>query len=200
MRKLTAEDYLVMPWKNGGGTTTQLAISPAQADLDNFAWRISTAQVASNGPFSAFPGVDRSLAVLSGQGMILSDGDGERCRMDAGAPPFVFRGEQRVFASLEGGPVVDFNVMTRRAACTHTLEVLELQGTHRYARRAGLMLVYLARGDRLACQNAQGDVEVCGEGESILLGAQDDAEVELASLTPLVLCIAHISSKEAQND
>ncbi|TIV74879.1 MAG: HutD family protein, partial [Mesorhizobium sp.] len=28
MRILRAADYRVMPWKNGGGTTTEIAVSP----------------------------------------------------------------------------------------------------------------------------------------------------------------------------
>jgi uncharacterized protein len=197
MRKLTANDYLVMPWKNGGGTTTQLAISPAHASMENFDWRISTAQVAGDGPFSVFPGVDRSLAVLRGHGLILSDQSGETRRMGTGADPFIFRGEQQINAWLKGGPVVDFNVMTRRLACTHMLDVLELHGARRCTPRSDLMLVYLAQGSRLACQGTQGEVEVCGEGESILIDWRDETEVELASLSPLVLCLAHISFKEA---
>src|SRR5690606_24981691 len=54
---------IAMPWKNGGGTTLQLAISPKGASLEDFAWRISSAQVAVDGAFSSFPGADRSLAV-----------------------------------------------------------------------------------------------------------------------------------------
>ena len=66
MRVLRSADHKRMPWKNGGGMTLQLAISPAGAGLEDFAWRISSAQVAMDGAFSCFPGIDRSLAVLAG--------------------------------------------------------------------------------------------------------------------------------------
>jgi len=42
-----------MPWKNGGGETLELAIAPAGAGLEDFAWRISSARVGAAGPFSA---------------------------------------------------------------------------------------------------------------------------------------------------
>ncbi len=200
MRKLTAEDYVVMPWKNGGGTTTQLAISPAGANLENFDWRISTAQVASDGPFSAFPGVDRSLAVLRGHGLILAEGDGERCRLGEGADPFVFRGEQRITASLKGGPVVDFNVMTRSSVCAHTLEVLEIRGTHRYTSRSDLMLVHVVQGFKLACLGSRGQLEVCKEGESLLVDWREETEIELSALPSLSVCVVHITFKEPRND
>ncbi|MBR7784673.1 HutD family protein, partial [Undibacterium luofuense] len=43
MRHWTLHDYLTMPWKNGGGSTTELAVFPEQAGLDQFIWRLSTA-------------------------------------------------------------------------------------------------------------------------------------------------------------
>lgn len=200
MRRLTADDYQVMPWKNGGGVTTQLAVSPQGAGLSAFDWRISTAQVASEGPFSLFPGVDRSLAVIQGHGLILSQEDGECCRMGAGSAPFQFRGEQRIEAQLKGGPVVDFNVMTRRSACSHVLEVVGLQGTRRCVPQSDLMLVYVAQGGRLAVQGAHTDVEVCSEGEAILVDWRKESELELAAMSPAVLCIAHITFKEANDE
>ena len=51
------------PWKNGGGETAEIAVSPAGAGFDDFDWRISTAIVAQSGPFSGFPGVDRVLTL-----------------------------------------------------------------------------------------------------------------------------------------
>ena len=52
-----------MPWKNGGGVTSELARSP---QADEFDWRLSVAEVATDGPFSQFPGIDRLLVLLSG--------------------------------------------------------------------------------------------------------------------------------------
>lgn len=36
----------------------------------DFIWRISMARVEQPGPFSAFPGVDRVLAVLEGESLV----------------------------------------------------------------------------------------------------------------------------------
>ncbi|RZI43645.1 HutD family protein [Herbaspirillum sp. HC18] len=200
MRKLTTGDYAVMPWKNGGGTTTQLAVSPPEANLDNFDWRISTAHVAGDGPFSAFPGIDRSLAVLRGNRLILTGDDGACRTMGEGTAPFIFRGEQPIAALLENGPIVDFNVMTRRSACTHTLEVLELHGKRRYAPRPDLTLVYVAQGGTISCRDARGRLESCGEGESLLIEWRDDPAIELEAAMPSRVCVAHITFKETRND
>ena len=46
------------PWKNGGGSTTEIAVWPNGAGLDEFDWRISLATITQSGPFSFFPGID----------------------------------------------------------------------------------------------------------------------------------------------
>ena len=71
MRILRAENYRRMRWKNGGGETAEIAVFPEGAGLDEFDWRISMARVEAGGPFSRFPGVDRTLSILEGEGMVL---------------------------------------------------------------------------------------------------------------------------------
>ena len=108
------EEHRRMPWKNGLGVTEEIAIAPEGATLaDSFLWRLSSALVQADGPFSLFPGYDRTLVVIDGAGMIL-DADGKRttlARLDA---PFVFPGEASVTSALSEGPIRDFNVMALR--------------------------------------------------------------------------------------
>ena len=73
-RVLSPADYRRMPWKNGGGHTTEIAAEPPGAGTASFVWRVSVADIAQDGPFSAFPGIDRTLVLLSGRGMRLGDG------------------------------------------------------------------------------------------------------------------------------
>ena len=140
------------PWKNGGGTTTEIAISPAVAGLDNFDWRISLATVAADGPFSFFSGIDRTLALVDGPGMLLEiDGD-QRFVLGEDDPVFEFAGESRVMATLAlaGNPTTDFNVMTRRSRCTHRLGRRTLSGISGFAPRGDYTVLFLAEGDSLA--------------------------------------------------
>jgi environmental stress-induced protein Ves len=53
-------------WKNGAGTTREIAVEPAGAGTDDFDWRLSLAEVDRDAPFSAFPGVDRCIVLLRG--------------------------------------------------------------------------------------------------------------------------------------
>ena len=66
------------PWKNGGGSTTEIAISPPDAGFDDFDWRISVATIAADGPFSAFAGIDRVITLLAGAGVLLQGMTRER--------------------------------------------------------------------------------------------------------------------------
>src|SRR4051812_28206746 len=101
-------------WKNGGGSTTEIAVAPPEAGFDDFEWRISLATIANDGPFSQFPGVDRTLMLVEGHGAAL-DIDGEdRVMLSDDEPVFMFAGESHVVATLNRGATTDFNVMTRR--------------------------------------------------------------------------------------
>ncbi|MET8569002.1 HutD family protein [Streptomyces sp. NPDC004783] len=113
-RVLRAEERTPAPWKNGGGVTSEVAAHPEGAGLDDFAWRVSVAEVARGGPFSTFEGVDRNITVVQGAGMALTV-DGDTHVLDAPHEPFEFPGDAATGCELLGGPIVDFNVMVRRS-------------------------------------------------------------------------------------
>lgn len=121
MQILRAADHRRMPWKNGKGLTTEIAVGPEGAGLDDFAWRVSMADVTEDGPFSTFPGIDRTLSVLEGQGIELSVSGQEEARLDTGSAPFAFPADMHTSAKLIAGPITDLNVMTRRDAFRHTV-------------------------------------------------------------------------------
>jgi uncharacterized protein len=113
------------PWKNGAGLTREIASSPRGATLDDFYWRLSVAEVAVNGPFSAYAGIDRTIALLRGAGMRLRSDDGRLDhRLDTVAAPFGFDGEAAIQATLLGGACSDFNVMTRRGRCSAKVQAV----------------------------------------------------------------------------
>lgn len=110
MRHLTPADYTRQPWKNGRGTTTELWRLERDGQL---LVRLSRAAVVEDGPFSLFPGIERSLTVLNGPGFRLT-GPGLNLRCDP-LTPVAFPGDVEVTATETGGlPSDDFNVMTAR--------------------------------------------------------------------------------------
>jgi environmental stress-induced protein Ves len=121
LKIVRASDCLTTPWKNGGGSTTEIAAAPEGASLDIFGWRISMAQVASDGPFSDFFGIDRTLAVIKGSGLVLMIGDNAPITVEPGSDPIRFPGDIPTSARLVAGEIADLNVMTRRGRFSHRL-------------------------------------------------------------------------------
>lgn len=125
VRRFSLDGIAPMAWKNGGGITREIAVWPPGATMDAFDWRISVADIVANGPFSAFPGIDRQIALLDGAGVVLDARDGSfGHRLDRVGEPFAFTGDVAVDAALIDGPTRDFNVMTRRGRCRAVVEAL----------------------------------------------------------------------------
>jgi len=121
LKIIRAIDCRTTRWKNGGGSTTEIAVEPPASSLEHFDWRISIAQVASDGPFSEFPGVDRTLAVIGGNGLQLSIASNPPVTLDRGSEPVRFPGDVATSARLLSGEIIDLNVMSRRQRFSHRL-------------------------------------------------------------------------------
>lgn len=116
----------VMPWKNGGGTTQEIASWPHGAALDTFGWRVSIATIAAPGPFSVFAGIDRRIMLLEGDGVRLFTHDGRIDHLlDVPHQPFAFSGDEAIDCTMFGGASNDFNVMTRRGQWRADVRVLD---------------------------------------------------------------------------
>ena len=133
-----------IPWKNGGGSTRQLAIHPPQASLDDFAWRISCARVSGAGPFSAFPGIQRSLALLEGE--LLLQRQSGMTTLCAGGKSLDFSGEEPISATPLAGEVLDLNLMSRRADWQQGLKSLQLHGEMPLTELAEVRLLLCSAG------------------------------------------------------
>lgn len=174
MRILRARDYKVMPWKNGGGETTEIAVSPDGAGLADFDWRVSMAKVAGDGPFSAFPGIDRTLAILEGAGIVLSVEGAEPKPLTLDSAPHAFPADAATSATLIGGTVLDFNVMSRRGKIDHGVETLTVA---KNSPAGSTRLILCSRGV----------LDIISNGKAEQLGPLDTAlldETEMALLTP----------------
>ena len=145
-RKLGPADYKVMPWKNGAGSTTELLIEPAGATLEAFEWRLSMAAVAASGPFSCFPGIDRTLLLLEGDGLELDYGAHGRALLPGPLVPASFSGDWATHGRLLGGPCKDFNVMSDRARVKQTVTVLRPGTEPQGVAAQGTLLLYCAQG------------------------------------------------------
>lgn len=148
-------DLVAAPWKNGGGVTREVAVFPEGAGLDTFVWRVSVADVAQAGPFSRFAGIDRTLVLLSGAGMLLDEAGGEKTHALTQALDMArFAGEAHIDARLVDGATRDFNLMVRRDAAQGEVEVW--RGAARRTLCADVVLLYCAQG---AVRVAPGDAQ-----------------------------------------
>ena len=112
LQLIPAHEYRRERWRNGFGWTREILRSPHAGD--GWDWRMSIAEIEQDGPFSTFPGVERELVLLHGQGVRLRFDDGE---IRAVQPPHGrvrFAGERIASGELIDGPTHDFNLMWRR--------------------------------------------------------------------------------------
>lgn len=151
VRILPAATRVAQPWKNGGGVTSEVLVHPSGAGFDDFVWRISIADVASDGPFSRFPGVDRVLTVLAGA-LDLVFAEGDPVRLSPNAAPHGFAGDVACFGRLVAGPVRDLNVMVRRG--TGAARVARLHPGAGLPHHGGGLVLFTAPGT-LAAEDAR---------------------------------------------
>ncbi|OBU69848.1 hypothetical protein A9K58_04025 [Stenotrophomonas maltophilia] len=109
---ISSLDYRRERWRNGLGWTREILRLPAQGD--DWALRLSVAEIEQDAAFSAFPGVERELVLLRGNGVRLRFEDG---RVAEVLPPHGrvrFAGEETLHGELVDGTTHDFNLMWKR--------------------------------------------------------------------------------------
>ena len=171
-------------WKNDGGWTTELA--RRNDDAGGFLWRVSIAEIERDGPFSAFPGIERDLLLLEGNGIELDIGEEPARRLARRFERVHFNGEAEVQCRLLAGPTRDFNVMARRDAIVADVGARPLVGSmllfpepgaewfiHVHAgtlalRRDGTSVEATA-GDSLLADGEGGRIVLEGGGEVVLV-------------------------------
>ncbi len=115
---IAPEAFRKIPWKNGLGVTTELAINEG-GSLANFDWRLSIASVTQDGLFSNFAGYTRNLVLLSGNGIELQHSEQENDqvvtsqKLDNILQFVTFDGGYKTLGKLNSGSITDFIVMTK---------------------------------------------------------------------------------------
>jgi environmental stress-induced protein Ves len=185
LQVLRAAQRQAVPWKNGGGLTREVAISPTGATPREFDWRVSIAEIAAAGPFSVFAGIDRRMAVLKGRLSLKIDAQ-PAVTVSPDSAPVAFPGEAPVFATPLGATVTDLNVMTRRGWCTADLTrhaagvVLEPRnGTTLLIARSVLKISAAGRGAELAFLDA---LVLGSEPVSVLAGGASPVSFDLVAI------------------
>ncbi|MEV7190467.1 HutD family protein [Streptomyces sp. NPDC093510] len=175
--------YRSVPWKNGGGTTREVA--------EGAGWRVSVADVAGDGPFSVFPGIDRVITPVEGDGMVLTVNGAPR---PVGAlSPFAFPGDAAMDCRLTAGAVRNLNVMTRRGRATARVRIVAVTAAREAETvcAAGEVLLVMAVTEGVATGGPGGRVTPLGRldcvrrdgpGTLTLRGEGTVAEVRIAPI------------------
>lgn len=165
LTRLRASDYRRVRWKNDGGWTTEIARDPRDESTD-FRWRVSIADIESDGPFSIFADVDRDLVLLSGNGMNLDFAGAAPLRIGERFQHVHFRGEAAVDCKLIAGPTRDFNVMVRRGLARAEVVARPLVGSMVIFPEAGAeWLIHVHAGQAIA-RDKDGEIDATA-GETI---------------------------------
>jgi environmental stress-induced protein Ves len=178
LKRLT--DAPAIQWKNGGGLTRELMAWP---ESQAWAWRMSVAEIARSGPFSAFDGVERWFAVLSGAGVQLDVGMAPAAavyKLTPDAAPLCFAGEAQADCALTLGAAQAFNLMLRRGSA---------QG--RMLRVVGDFSTELDASKTIAFYALSTGASVLFDDERLELPANTLAWRDCPSSSRLQVCAAH---------
>lgn len=162
-RVIPANEYRRQRWRNSAGWTREICKSP---DADEWTWRLSIAEIEQDAQFSAFPGIDRELVLLSGQGLRLRFDDGELRTLDPPHGRARFAGERGVRGELVDGGTHDFNLMWRR-------DVIDAQLWHRPM--VGPMVIFIDPETTWAVYLIAGQARFADESGLPMLAAGDTA-------------------------
>lgn len=109
LKLIRTEEVALQPWRNGGGQTRELLAWPSTEQCN---LRIALADIAVDGPFSVYEGVERWIVVTSGVGIALRFSDAEH-RLLLGDDPLRFDGADAPECRLLDGPTRDLNLMVQ---------------------------------------------------------------------------------------
>ena len=108
------EAYRRMPWRNGRGFTLEIAREPAKGD--DFAWRLSLADIDRDGDFSAYPGYRRALVLVAGSALRLRYRGNGNCRLDPAKRGTRFEGAWETHCAIPEGRCTDLSLIVRGGA------------------------------------------------------------------------------------
>ena len=160
-----------MPWKNGGGRTAEIAAWTREPGSDAFAGRVSIAVIERDGPFSAWPGIDRTFVLLDGAGVVLTQG-GVDVEVVARHEPVRFAGDEASSCRLVGGPARAFNLMVRRGHAQGGVVVADGVATIAGPFRFGVC--YAAEGASECLLPGRAPIAVA-EGHALLVDGEERA-------------------------
>jgi uncharacterized protein len=176
MRIIRKSEHVTVPWKNGGGTATDIVAEPEGAGFDAFDWRLSGAHVGRAGPFSLFPHVDRTMLILRGEALVIHGLPGGDVTLTRDSAPFDFPGDVQVSATVPGGPIDNLNVMVDRRRFRSVARRAVI-GRPETIRPRGVLLIYCERGVTTVGNKRLAEGDTLMADKAVTLESQEECNV-----------------------
>jgi len=200
MELIRPADWKVTPWRSGRGETAEIAVFPGNAGLSSgaFDWRVSLAVMSEDAQFSAFPGYDRILTVVKGEGLTLDAGPEAPCLEAEPLSPVLFPGEHALTGRLRGGPVRNLNLMLARNKARGTVYPRAFgAGGLRLSGTATAVVLLLLEGAKVRVIDRKSGAEYRLEAMETLLHQHElesGFDLEIISAAPCSLIAMEIRS------
>lgn len=183
---IPADTFKTLPWKNGKGETTELAINSG-GTLENFQWRLSIASVTENGVFSDFSGYLRNLVLIQGNSIYLKHDKVKTDKLTDILDFATFDGGSETLGTLPKGAIKDFNIITSKTKCETKVQTYVAQ-TNQLINFNGLVFVF-SLSDSIELQDQQSVQHKINQGDLLKLSHPQNIEL---SGKELILSLIHI--------
>ena len=156
-------------WKNGLGHTDE----GAELRKGDFLFRISSAQVSQNSPFSLFPDHDRVLVILQGAGMRLKHQFEEDTPPEIAEvlplEPYEFPGDIPSECELIEGPIRDFSLFFRKGHLESNVSVIRIEDSGYEWRPTGRWNYAFSLDQNVSCESPKQEQtpEPLGPGDTL---------------------------------
>jgi environmental stress-induced protein Ves len=188
-RLLKYQSYRAMPWRNGLGSTLEIAREPPTGG--DFAWRLSLADIERDTDFSAYPGYSRALVLVGGDSLSLRFRGHGRCLLDATQRGTRFEGDWQTRGSVPQGRCTDLSLIVRKrpGARSPTVvrapRVLRLKSIRRVTLAKDLYgALFVLEGSVAVTESLRARTRTVHEGETLLLSPGPARTLTLRSLGP----------------
>ncbi|OUS39624.1 hypothetical protein A9R01_00820 ['Osedax' symbiont bacterium Rs2_46_30_T18] len=180
VRLYTAADFTEQRWKNGRGSTIELAKGSDYAPADKHSWRLSIATLTENGSYSNFCGFQRTQVMLEGDSVQLDFASAKQIQLHKMSQAS-FGGDEAVSCALASKrPATMFNLMTARDYLQHSVEIVSDCGPLADDSSAADLLFVYALQAGLTVQVA-GHSQRLQAGQLLKINHSTESQVSLAA-------------------
>ncbi|HJS90646.1 MAG TPA: HutD family protein [Steroidobacteraceae bacterium] len=183
------EAYRHMPWRNGLGSTLEIAREPATGE--DFAWRLSLADIDRDCEFSAYPGYRRALVLVAGARLQLRFRGHGDCLLDAARRGTRFEGEWKTHCAIADGRCTDLSLIVRRGPAARPASVVRAPRMLRVGPTACVVLaadlygaLFVLEGSVSIGESVRARARNLGTGDTLLLSPGRQRTLRLRSLEP----------------